>query len=62
MSMETIDVNSTYLGQSKKDVVPQVKCHVEVDGDRVLVKTENQKEYIFSKTEVKRMFESLYAD
>lgn len=64
MSVEVVTLNTkTEKMYDKNNIVSLHKCHVTVEGDtvRVIVESGNiPGEYIFPKTEVKRMFESLY--
>ena len=64
MSVEVVTLNTkTEKMYDKNNIVSLHKCHVTVEGDTVRVTVEAHdipNEYVFPKTEVKRMFESLY--
>lgn len=64
MSIEAITLNTkTEKMYDKNNIMALRKCHIAVEGDTVNVKVDGgdiPTEYVFSKTEVKRMFESLY--
>lgn len=61
MAVETLDANIPKLEKSVSQIKP---CHIDVDDDCVTVTVKGHDldtVYKFSKTEVKRMFESLYS-